>query len=176
MIFQDILLLGLLLYSSSTNLTKYSFLLILVPFLIHFLKKILYKLKSDDELVMLTSLFLALFLGSYTFEKFGLTGEIGSLFIGILMSNYKFADDLSKKIWSIREFFLLFFFVSLGMKLNINAEILFYSILILLLLVIKCVILFILLIFLKLRAYTAFLVSISLMSFSEFLLVLASLW
>ena len=62
------------------------------------------------------------------------------------------------------------------MKLNINAEILFYSILILLLLVIKCVILFILLIFLKLRAYTAFLVSISLMSFSEFLLVLASLW
>ena len=117
---------------------------------------------------------MALFLGSYTFEKFGLTGEIGSLFIGMLMSNYKFADDLSKKIWSIREFFLLFF-VSLGMKLNINAEILFYSILILLLLVIKCVILFILLIFLKLRAYTAFLVSISLMSFSEFLLVLASL-
>ena len=165
LIFQDILLLGLLLYSSSTNLTKYSLLLILVPFLIHFLKKILYKLKSDDELVMLTSLFLALFLGSYTFEKFGLTGEIGSLFIGILMSNYKFADDLSKKIWSIREFFLLFFFVSLGMKLNINAEILFYSILILLLLI-----------FLKLRAYTAFLVSISLMSFSEFLLVLASLW
>ena len=125
---------------------------------------------------MLTSLFLALFLGSYTFEKFGLTGEIGSLFVGILMSNYRFAEDLSKKIWSIREFFLLFFFVSLGMKLNINAEILFYSILILLLLVIKCVILFILLIFLKLRAYTAFLVSISLMSFSEFLLVLASLW
>ena len=176
LIFQDILLLGLLLYSSSTNLTKYSFLLILVPILIHFLKKILYKLKSDDELVMLTSLFLALFLGSYTFEKFGLTGEIGSLFIGILMSNYKFADDLSKKIWSIREFFLLFFFVSLGMKLNINAEILFYSILILLLLVIKCVILFILLLILKLRSYTAFLVSISLMSFSEFLLVLASLW
>ena len=42
LIFQDILLLGLLLYSSSTNLTKYSFLLILVPFLIHFLNKILY--------------------------------------------------------------------------------------------------------------------------------------
>ncbi|GIS23552.1 MAG: hypothetical protein CM15mP124_0320 [Alphaproteobacteria bacterium] len=89
------------------------------------------------------------------------------------MSNYKFADDLSKNL-EYKRIFLIIFFVSLGMKLNINAEILFYSILILLLLVIKCVILFILLIFLKLRAYTAFLVSISLMSFSEFLLVLAS--
>ncbi len=176
LIFQDIVLLGLLLYTSSMNPTKYSLLLILVPFVIHFLKKMFYKLKNDDESVLLTSLFLALFLGSYTFEKFGLTGEIGSLFIGILMSNYKFADDLTEKIWSIREFFLLFFFISLGMKLNINMEILFFSILILLLLIIKCLILFILLIILRLRSYTAFLVSISLMTFSEFLLVLASLW
>ena len=176
LIFQDILLLGLLLYSSSMNPTKFTLILILIPFLIHFFKKILYKLKNDDELFMLISLFLALFLGSYTFEKFGLTGEIGSLLIGILMSNYKFADDLSKKIWSIREFFLLFFFISLGMKLNIDIEILFFSILILLLLFIKCVILFILLIIFKLRSYTAFLVSISLMTFSEFVLVLTSLW
>ena len=176
LIFQDILLLGLLLYSSSMNPTKYSAFLIIIPLLIHFYKKALLKLKSDDELVMLTSLFLALFLGSYTFEKLGLTGEIGSLFIGILMSNYKFADELAKKVWSIREFFLLFFFISLGMKLNINTEILFISILILLLLVIKCIILFVLLIILKLRSYSAFLVSISLITFSEFLLVLTSLW
>ena len=110
LIFQDIILLGLLLYTSSMSLTKYSFILILIPFLIHYLKKIFYKFKDDDELVMLAALFLALFLGSYTFEKFGLTGEIGSLLIGILMSNYKFADDLAKKIWSIREFFFIIFF------------------------------------------------------------------
>ena len=46
---------------------------------------------------MLTSLFLALFLGTFAFEKFGLSGEIGALFIGILMSNYKFADNLAEK-------------------------------------------------------------------------------
>ena len=100
-------MLGLLLYSSSIILQNILFFNISSLFNTFF-KKILYKLKSDDELVMLTSLFLALFLGSYTFEKFGLTGEIGSLFIGILMSNYKFADDLSKK-FGIREFFYYFF-------------------------------------------------------------------
>ena len=176
LIFQDILLLCLLLYSSSMNPSKYSFILLFIPLLIHFFKKLLYKLNNNDELSILTSLFLALFLGSFAFEKFGLSGEIGALLIGILMSNYKFADQLAKKIWSIRELFLLFFFISLGMKLNLDLEIFVYSLFILLFIIIKTIILFFLLIVLKLRAYTAFLISISLTTYSEFLLVLSSIW
>ena len=176
LIFQDILLLCLLLYSSSMNPSKYSFILLFIPLLIHFFKKLLYKLNNNDELSILTSLFLALFLGSFAFEKFGLSGEIGALLIGILMSNYKFADQLAKKIWSIRELFLLFFFISLGMKLNLDLEIFIYSLFILFLITIKTIILFFLLIVLKLRAYTAFLISISLTTYSEFLLVLSSMW
>ena len=176
LIFQDILLLCLLLYSSSMNPSKYSFILLFIPLLIHFFKKLLYKLNNNDELSILTSLFLALFLGSFAFEKFGLSGEIGALLIGILMSNYKFADQLAKKIWSIRELFLLFFFISLGMKLNLDLEIFVYSLFILLFIIIKTIILFFLLIVLKLRAYTAFLISISLTTYSEFLLVLSSMW
>ena len=176
LIFQDILLLCLLLYSSSINPSKYSFILLFIPLLIHFFKKLLYKLKSNDELIMLTSLFLALFLGTFAFEKFGLSGEIGALFIGILMSNYKFADNLAEKIWSIRELFLLFFFISLGMKLNIDLEVFLYSLIILFLIIIKTIILFLLLIVLRLRSYTSFLIAISLTTYSEFLLVLCSMW
>ena len=76
------------------------------------------------------------------FEKFGLSGEIGALFIGILMSNYKFADNLAEKIWSIKENYFYYFFISLGMKLNIDLGELFrYSLIILFLIIIKTIIL-----------------------------------
>ena len=176
LIFQDILALFLLLYTNETNLSFYTLLLLFTPLCIPIVKIVLVKLQSNEELQLLTSVIIALFLGGYLFEKLGLSGELGALIMGMMLSNIKFADRLGEKIWSLREILLVAFFVSLGMKLNLNQEIILNSFFLILLLVIKFLTLFFLLIFFNLRAYSSFLISISLITYSEFSLIVATYW
>ena len=96
--------------------------------------------------------------------------------MGILLSQHEAAERLSKKIWSLREILLLAFFISLGMKLELDFQTILSSLVILAAITVKSVLLFLLLNSFKLRAYTAFLVIISLASYSEFLLILSSYW
>ena len=95
--------------------------------------------------------------------------------MGILLSNYKSAYNLSEKIWSIREILLLSFFISIGMQITLDANVLGILTILITLLIIKSLILFFLLIFFKLRAYTSFLIVISLSTYSEFSLIVLSL-
>ena len=176
LIFQDILALFLLLYTYENNVSYYSLFLLLIPFCIPLLKIFLVKLKSNEELELLATVIIGLFIGGFLFDKLGLSGELGSLIMGMLLSNYKSASKLGDKIWSLREILLVAFFLSLGMKLDLNNEIILNSILLILLLVVKFLSLFFLLIFFKLRAYSSFLISISLLTYSEFALIVASSW
>ena len=176
LIFQDILALFLLLYTNETNLSFYTLLLLFTPLCIPIVKIVLEKLQSNEELQLLTSVIIGLFLGGYLFEKLGLSGELGALIMGMMLSNIKFADRLGEKIWSLREILLVAFFVSLGMKLNLNQEIILNSFFLILLLVVKFLSLFFLLIFFNLRAYSSFLISISLITYSEFSLIVATYW
>ena len=113
LIFQDILALTLLLYTSSNNLSFNTLYLLFIPLIIPILKKFLIKLETSEELELLASVLIALLLGGYLFEKLGLTGEIGALILGMLLSNYKRSQHLAEKIWSLREILLLAFFISL---------------------------------------------------------------
>ena len=174
-IFQDIIALFLLGYIESDSLTYKSFYLLLIPLSVPLLKYILEKTESDAELQLIATLVIALFLGSYLFKYLGLTGEIGALVMGILLSNYKSAYNLSEKIWSIREILLLSFFISIGMQITLDANVLGILTILMSLLVIKSLILFFLLIFFKLRAYTSFLIAVSLSTYSEFSLIVLSL-
>ena len=176
LIFQDILALFLLLYTNETNLSFYTLLLLFTPLCIPIVKIVLEKLQSNQELQLLTSVIIGLFLGGYLFEKLGLSGELGALIMGMMLSNIKFADRLGEKIWSLREILLVAFFLSLGMKLNLNQEIILNSFFLILLLVVKFLSLFFLLIFFNLRAYSSFLISISLITYSEFSLIVATYW
>ena len=141
-IFQDIIALFLLGYIESDSLTYKSFYLLLIPLSVPILKYILEKTESDAELQLIATLVIALFLGSYLFKYLGLTGEIGALVMGILLSNYKSAYNLSEKIWSIREILLLSFFISIGMQITLDANVLGILTILLSLLVIKSLILF----------------------------------
>lgn len=176
LIFQDILAVLILVYSSNTSWSFNILYLLLIPIVVPFLKLSLDKIKASEELELLSAILIALFLGSYLFKYLGLTGEIGALTLGVLLANYKAAERLSDKIWSLREILLVAFFISLGMKLNISTEIILSSLLYTSLLLIKSIILFFLLIFFKLRAYTAFLIVVSLTTFSEFSLIIISFW
>tara|TARA_A100001015_G_scaffold139637_1_gene154824 strand:+ start:31 stop:1578 length:1548 start_codon:yes stop_codon:yes gene_type:complete len=176
LIFQDILALLLLLYSTTGNISAQAFYLLILPLSLPIIKRILSSLRSSEELELIGSIVIALFVGAFLFKTAGLTGEIGALTMGILLSNHEASERLSKKIWSLREILLLAFFISLGMKLTIDIQIIQFSLMVLTFLILKSMGLFILLTAFKLRAYTAFLVTVSLSTYSEFLLILTSAW
>ena len=176
LIFQDILALILL---TSIEVDKFSsnfFLIFLFPFFIPILLYFLSNLRSNKELELIAAIIIALFFGAEFFKFTGLTGEIGALIMGICLSNYKHADKLSEKIWGLREILLLAFFISLGMELKIDSYVLKHALFLLSFLIFKTVILFFLLLAFKLRSYTAFLITISLSTYSEFSLIILSSW
>ena len=176
LIFQDILALIILFKTNSNGLSFNSLYLLILPLAIPVIKFLLSHVSTSKELELMTVIFIALFLGGELFKAAGFTGEIGALFIGIMLSNYKNAERLAESIWSIREILLVAFFLSLGMKLTFNLEIFILAIFILSLLVTKSLGLYLLLIFFKLRAYTSFLIVITLCTYSEFALIIASRW
>ena len=176
LIFQDILALILL---TSTEIEKFSssfFFIILFPFFIPIVLYFLSKIRTNHELELISAILIALFFGAEFFKFIGLTGEIGALIMGVCLSNYKHADKLAEKIWGLREILLLAFFISIGMELKIDFNVLKDAFFLLSLLIFKSVLLFFLLLAYKLRSYTAFLITISLSTYSEFSLILLSSW
>ena len=176
LIFQDILALVLLLNTSEAVISLNAAFLFLIPITIPVFKKILQRLQGTDDLELIAAIVIGLFLGGFLFETLNLSGELGALVVGMLFSNYNSAGKLAEKIWAIREILLITFFVSLGMKLNIDLNSLKIALILILLLPIKFFVLFFVLIWFKIRAYSAFLISISLLSYSEFALIVASAW
>ncbi|MDC3067557.1 cation:proton antiporter [Pseudomonadota bacterium] len=176
LIFQDILALILLLNTSEAVISLNAAFLFLVPISIPVFKKILKRLQGSEDLELIATIVIGLFLGGFLFEKLNLSGELGALVVGMLFSNYNSASKLGERIWAIREVLLISFFVSLGMKLNVDLNSLKLALILILLLPIKFFVLFFVLIWFKIRAYSAFLISTSLLSYSEFALIVASAW
>ncbi len=174
LVFQDILALALLIYTSENNWSVSTLYLFFLPVLIPLVKLAFERMETSEELELLATILVALYLGATLFKNAGLTGEIGALTVGMLLANYKIADRLSSQIWSVRELLLLAFFIDLGMGLNINFDITIHSTMMVSFLFIKTIILFGLLLAFKLRAYTSFLIVISLATYSEFSIILIS--
>tara|TARA_Y100000591_G_scaffold83037_1_gene70012 strand:+ start:2811 stop:4361 length:1551 start_codon:yes stop_codon:yes gene_type:complete len=174
-IFQDIIALLLLGYMQVSSLSFSTLYLLILPVFIPIIKFALNRIEDDEELLLLATLIISLLLGSYVFKYFGLTGEIGALVLGILLSGYSSAEKLSEKIWSLREILLLAFFISIGMQITITNDSIGIFFILMSLLIAKSIALFILLISFKLRSYTSFLMIISLATFSEFSLIVLSI-
>jgi|TARA_Y200000002_G_scaffold382653_1_gene400520 predicted Kef-type K+ transport protein len=174
LVFQDILALALLIYTSDNNWNASALYLLFLPIAVPLIKLSFEIMETSDELELLATILIALLLGATLFKSVGLTGEIGALTVGMLLANYKIADRLSSQIWSVRELLLLAFFIALGMSLEINFDIILYSLFVVSFLFIKTLILFALLLAFKLRAYTSFLIVISLATYSEFSIILIS--
>ena len=100
------------------------------------------KIRTNHELELISAILIALFFGAEFFKFIGLTGEIGALIMGVCLSNYKHADKLAEKIWGLREILLLAFFISIGMELTIDINVLKNALFLLFLLIFKSVLLF----------------------------------
>ncbi|MEE2025602.1 cation:proton antiporter domain-containing protein [Alkalimonas mucilaginosa] len=173
LIVQDLIALVVISLAAGTLPSPWALLVFGIPLL----RPVLYKLmdaSGHDELLLLFGLLLALVIGGYGFELVGLSGELGALVFGAMLANHKRAEELSESLWSIKEFFLVGFFLQIGMGGLPDQQAWVFAVVMVLLLPLKAILFFFLLIFFKLRARSAFLTGISLGNYSEFGLIVAS--
>ncbi|MGM0745612.1 MAG: cation:proton antiporter [Bacteroidota bacterium] len=124
----------------------------------------------DDEVWMLFGLALALG-GASLFEFFNLSGELGALAAGMLLASDERADQIGRKMWGVKETFLVGFFMDVGLTGFPSFSDYYFIIVILLILPVKAILFYFLFMQFKFRARTGFLASISLTAYSEFTLI-----
>ena len=150
----------------------------LVVFGIPLLRPLIYRLvdySGHEELLVLLGLLLALVVGGYGFEQIGLSSELGALAFGALLANHPRSSELSKALWSIKEIFLVGFFLQIGIGGLPDQQAVIFALVLAIALPLKGVLFFALLVLFKLRARSAFLTSLSLTNYSEFGLIVASI-
>lgn len=140
------------------------------PLLIYLLRK-----AGHGELLILYGLVLALG-GSTLFELVSLKGDLGALFFGVLLAQSPKAVELAKSLLSLKDLFLVGFFLSIGMAVTPSADTLLLAVaLLLLLLPLKLLLYFLLYVRFRLRTRTAAFASLSLANFSEFGLIVSAI-
>jgi predicted Kef-type K+ transport protein len=174
LIVQDLIALAVVSFAAGRSPSIWALLVFTLPLLRPLIYKLL-DLSGHDELQLLFGLLLALVVGGYGFELVGLSSELGALLLGALLAKHQKAGELSKTLWSIKEFFLVGFFLQIGIGGLPDADAWIFALVMVALLPLKAIIFFVLLVLFKLRARSAFLSSLSLANYSEFGLIVASI-
>ncbi len=141
------------------------------------LLRIVRSVARSQELLFLFSICWA-FLASALFAFFGFSLEIGALLAGMVLSVSPYSAEISSKIKPLRDFFLIIFFIILGLNLEIsNVKTVFVDAFILsaIVLFFKPAILLVSMALFKHTKRTSFLVGTSLAQISEFSLIILML-
>ena len=171
LIVQDLVAVGALAaLSIETPSPRALLLLVLLPIARPVIGRLL-DLVGHGELLVLFGVALAVAVGGHGFEWLGLSPELGALVLGVVLAEHPRAQELSTSIWGLKEFFLVGFFLSIGLSGAPTLETVALSAWIVLLLPLKALLFFTLLLVLGLRARTSFLTATSLATFSEFGLI-----
>ena len=173
LIAQDLIAMVVMSIASGKTPSAWAFGLFLLPLIRPLLYKVLDS-SGNEELMILFGLLLAVVVGGGAFEAVGLSGELGALAMGAIMSGHKKSAFLSERLWSLKEIFLVGFFLSIGLKGLPTYDDLYFAFAVTMLLPIQVVIFFGLLVYFKLKARSAFLTTISLTNFSEFGLIVCA--
>lgn len=173
LILQDLVAVGLIALAGVGAPPPWALLVLLLPLLRPLLIRLLL-LSGRDELMLLYGLILALG-GALLFEQAGLSSELGALVAGVLLASHERAEELSEKLWALKEVFLVGFFLQVGLYGLPDLKGIAIVVLLLALLPLKGVLFFALLIQFRLRARTAFMVAIALTAYSEFTLFVGAI-
>lgn len=169
LIVQDLVAIGIIAYTGGGVPSIWALSLFALPIIRPVLIWLLGVVK-DDEVWMLFGLGLALG-GSELFEFFDLSGELGSLAAGMLLASDERADKIADKMWSVKEAFLVGFFLEVGLTGFPTWTGLTMILVFLFLLPIKSILFYLLFMLFRLRARTGFLATLSLTAYSEFTLI-----
>ena len=132
LIIQDLVAVGVLMFISSLSngtslngfalqglLSGLGMIIILALFAIFGLPSIMKSVAKSQELLFLFSISWA-FLIAALFSWRGFSIEIGALIAGIMLSTSPYSTEISSKIKPLRDFFLIIFFIILGLNLQIK--------------------------------------------------------
>jgi len=111
---------------------------------------------------------------AYLFGLVGLKPDLGALVIGVLLAGHSKAKELSNAMLSFKDFFLVGFFLTIGLYGLPDLEALGISMLLTMAMPIKVALFLFLLTRFKLRARTATLASLNLANYSEFGLIVGA--
>ncbi|NES83763.1 MAG: cation:proton antiporter, partial [Moorea sp. SIO2B7] len=153
-------------------------LLILVGLAIRYLlPNILHSIARSTELLILFAITWAIALAAFS-DALGFSKEVGAFLAGFSLASTPYRAILGARLVSLRDFLLLFFFINLGIHIDIThlgAELLPALIFSAFVLIAKPIMLMALVGAMGYRKYTSALTSFSLNQISEFSLILAAL-
>jgi len=125
------------------------------------------------EMMILYGFLLALG-GAELFSLAGLRADLGALIAGLVVANSSKSDELSKTLLNFKEFFLVAFFLNIGLTGILEWWMLGVSLVFILFIPLKGFFYFWILSRFGVRAQTSFMISLNLSNFSEFALIVGS--
>lgn len=171
LVFQDILAVLFLVFSTGSLPSIWALLLPLVYFLRPVFSRVLL-LCGHGELLVLVGFFIAL--GGYElFSLVNIKGDLGALLVGMLIAGLPKSNELYKSLMSLKDLFLVGFFLTIGFAAVPTVEMLAWALVICALLPLKFILFYFIFLSFRLRARTAFLAALTLTNFSEFGLIVA---
>lgn len=129
---------------------------------------------GHGELLILYALVLALG-GAEIFESVGIKDDLGALVMGVLISAHPKSKEMAKALLSLKDVFLVAFFLTIGLSGHLNGEVMLIACALLPLVLFKSALFYGLLTGFKLRARTALLAALSLSNYSEFGLIVIAM-
>ncbi|MBD1391248.1 cation:proton antiporter [Neiella sp. HB171785] len=174
LIIQDIFAVVFLTISKGVMPSPWAFALLLIP-LLRPIWFALMKRAGHGELLVLFGLFMAFGMGYGLFTMVGIKGDLGALLMGIMLAPSKKSDELMKSLYSMKELFLIVFFLEIGMRQFPGSEAIAVALVLLLLLPLKSLIYAAAIRCFNLRIRTTLMASASLTNFSEFGLIVCAI-
>lgn len=126
---------------------------------------------DHGELLTLFGFFAAFVTGAIVFEFVGLKPDLGALVIGVIVGSHSRSKELAKQMLSFKDFFLIAFFLEVGMSGLPSLSSLIIAIVLVVAIPMKGFLFMILLTRFNLRARTSWHTTLSLTNYSEFGLI-----
>jgi Kef-type K+ transport system membrane component KefB len=141
------------------------------------LPRLFAKIAKNPELIVVTALGWCFLVSWFSNDIAGLSRAMGALIAGVTLSTLPYREEISDRVTNIRSFFLILFFVSLGLKITTpSLNIFLLSVLASAFLIIsRFISLFIPLFFMKKGVRVSFLVPLNIAQISEFSLVIVAI-
>ncbi|MGK7942246.1 MAG: cation:proton antiporter [Crocosphaera sp.] len=152
--------------------------LLFIAFLTRYiLPKLLHSLAYSTELLLIFAISWAIALAAVG-DSLGFSKEVGAFVAGVALASTNYRATIGARLVSLRDFLLLFFFIDLGIHINVSylgAEIVSAIVLSLFVLLGKPLMIMVLMSSMGYRKYTSTITSLSLSQISEFSLIIAAL-
>jgi glutathione-regulated potassium-efflux system ancillary protein KefC len=175
LVMQDI---AAVIFLSVIGSSKPSLWLIALPLYLFVVRFLLIKLLDridHGELFTLFGFFAAFVVGAISFKFFGLKADLGALVIGVLLSSHDRSKELTKHMMGYKDFFLVAFFLKIGMYGMPGWTTLLIALIFTVFLLVKGGIFMVMFTRFNFRARTSWLATLSLTNYSEFGLIVTTI-